>query len=407
MVYFYLALSVMLVAIATKILIRQRLSGADIYLVLYMYFFSGPIIVRSLGYEPYSGIRFEHVELAIYVFYISILAFILGLALPMNVRRPMEFYPSIGARKVFLVMLPILSAVMSIVGMIYALKVGSLNSGLDKVQKLAAVGIVHYVIVTLIPCITIAYMALTHRKNRSPVVFYVSLLLYAMYSISMGERDFILLLIPIYFWAIRRVYAGIMYPAVFSLALAFVFVMMSSVRAGIFSQGLLSSFLNQGSNLMIITNVIHYLQDGGGHIFGGSYLSALISAVSAGVINLWEPRSVWFSEYFSSGLSAYGFSLEAEAYLNFGMIGVFGVFFLLARYYCYIESLAKSGSHLGLLMYYHFLFFVIYAIRGEFLVVVKSLVYCLFFFVLVSILSSNGLIRVFSARASRDGVTHE
>lgn len=407
MIYFYAALSILLVAIAIKIIIKQRLLGADIYLVLYMYFFSGPIIVRSLGYDPYSGIRFEHVDVAIYIFLISIFAFILGLSLPMNVRRPIEFYPSLGASKIFLVILPILSIIMSALGIVYALRVGALNSDLDKVQKLAVVGIVHYVIVTLIPCVTIAYMALTHKKNRSPTIFYVSLMLYMVYSISMDERDFILLLIPIYFWIVRRVYAGIMYPAIFSLCLAFAFVIMSSARSGIFSQGLLSSFLNQGSNLMIITNVIHYFQDGGEYMLGGSYLSALISAVSAGAINLWEPRSVWFSEYFSSGLGAYGFSIEAEAYLNFGVVGVFGVFFLLARYYCYIEALAKSGSHLGLLMYYHFLFFVMYAIRGEFLVIIKSLVYCLFFFVFVSIISSNGLVKIFSIRANRGKISHE
>ncbi|QXY91343.1 O-antigen polysaccharide polymerase Wzy [Pseudomonas sp. MTM4] len=389
---------VFVILLAGRFSWRKKLSGIDIYLLLYIYFFAGPFAAQLLGYHVYIGIRFDYLHKALLVLSVAVFAMMLGSWLPTRSERVPDFYSAAGGKKNIFLVLPVFGIVLVVFALVWLYYIGIVQSGMNKTEKILAVGIYHYAVATLVPAALIAYMALTVEVRRNYLVFTICLVLYCFYSLLMGERDFLLLALPIYFWLIRDVFTGLRYPLILFVCFVFLFVLMSGGRSDVFNQGFVSSLLNQGSNLMVMTNVLQYFEEGGELIWGGSYVSAILNLLTAGFVKITESRSVWFSNYVSNGAGAYGFSLEAEAYLNFGIMGVLVVFLLYGYYYAWIEHFAVRRSHLGYLLYYHFLFFGIYAIRGESLVVLKSLAYCLFFYIFASVISSGGRVRLTSRK---------
>lgn len=398
MKFFSVFLVAFIMCLTARFAWRRKISGIDIYLLLYLYFFAGPFVASLLGYEIYVGIEFEFLGEALLVLSVAVFAMMLGSWLPARSERVPDFYSASGGGGNIFLLLPIFGLLLVVLALFWLYFLGIIQSGMNKTEKILAVGIYHYAVVTLVPAALIAYMALTVEVRRNYLIFMICIFLYCLYSLLMGERDFLLLALPIYFWLIRDAFTGLRYPLALVFVFVFVFVSMSGGRSDIFNQGFVSSLLNQGSNLMVMTNVLQYIEEGGEFIWGGSYISAFVNLITAGFVNITEPRSVWFSNYYSNGTSAYGFSLEAEAYLNFGIAGVLVMFFFYGYYYAWVEYFAIKRSHLGYLLYYHFLFFGIYAIRGESLVVLKSLAYCLFFFVFASIISSGGRLRFLSRK---------
>ncbi|PNG15460.1 O-antigen polysaccharide polymerase Wzy [Stutzerimonas stutzeri] len=398
MSFFCFLLVAFIASLTTRLAWRKKISGIDIYLLLYLYFFAGPFAARLFGYEIYVGIQSDFLSEALLVLSVAVFAMMLGSWLPVRSERVLDVFSASGGEKNIFLLLPIFGLLLVVLALFWLYFLGIMQSGMNKTEKISAVGIYHYAVVTLVPAALIAYMALTIEVRRNYLIFIICVFFYCLYSLFMGERDFLLLALPIYFWLIRDAFTGLRYPLALFVFFVFVFVSMSGGRSDIFNQGFVSSLLNQGSNLMVMTNVLQYVEDGGEFILGASYISAVVNLITAGLVNVAESRSVWFSSYYSNGASAYGFSLEAEAYLNFGIAGVLVAFFLYGYYYAWIEYLAIRRSHLGCLLYYHFLFFGVYAIRGESLVVLKSLAYCLFFFVFASIISSGGRLRFLSRK---------
>ncbi|MFN3712853.1 MAG: hypothetical protein ACK4SX_04260 [Alcanivoracaceae bacterium] len=375
----------------------------EIYILLYAYFFFGPALASLLGYEVYSGIDLRYLQPAISVFLISILALLIGLLVPGLKFKSRDFalmmQPGRNAKE--FVYIPAMLICLGII--LYSYYVGALFSYENKVVKISRVGIYHYAAITLVPCVLICYMALFDSQRGRHWGFSLCIMMYCFYSFMMSERDFLLFFLPVYFWCINRTRSGYIYPAIMSVILTAVFVVMSLSKSDVMSQGAIGSFLNQGSNLMVITVLLAYLDGVGEPIYGLSYLSATINAVTFGFVRLWSPCSVWLSNYFSGGAGAYGFSLEAEAFFNFGFVGVFVFFFILARYYRCVERLADSGARFGMLLYYHFLFFFMYSIRGEFLIILKSLMYCLILYFIVLAILGRAQIAVSPINGGRRG----
>ncbi|MBS4149329.1 O-antigen polysaccharide polymerase Wzy [Stutzerimonas balearica] len=309
---------------------RRKISAIDIYLVLYIYFFAGPFFASLLGYDIYAGIQLDYLDEALLILSVAVFAMMLGSWLPMKFDRFPDLFSAAGGKKNIFVILPIFALLLVFLALSGLYRNGIIQSGMNKTEKILAAGIYHYAVITLVPAALIAYMALTVEVRRNYLVFMFCVFFYCLYSLLMGERDFLLLALPIYFWLIRDVFTSLRYPLLIFFASIFLFVSMSGGRSDIFNQGFASSLLNQGSNLMVMTNILQYVDRGGDLIWGGSYISTLVNLITAGFVNMLEPRSVWFSNYYSSGAGAYGFSLEAEAFLNFGITGVVIIFFAMA-----------------------------------------------------------------------------
>ena len=187
----------------------------------------------------------------------------------------------------------------------------------------------------------------------------------------------------------------------FAMLIGVVFVAMSAGRTSVFDTSSFALFLNQGSNLMVTSNVIGWLEYGTQLEYGGTYFSSLINMLTLGAIKLTLPLSIWFSRKYFYGFSndesysfsndgAYGFSVEGEVILNFGVIGVPFVFALFSIYLTStFKGYLKHRAFSSLLTYFN-LFYFTYAIRGESLIIFKSFIYCFIIFIALLLVSQRG-----------------
>ena len=352
---------------------RRRVVGIfEIYLILYTFFYCGPYLANKLRIPIFRGIDPRYIDTSMTIFLASLITLIIGASMPLGIVAKFDIRPSQRSKKIskLIFLYPASIVLISIISLSFLR--GVAFSGLDKVSIITIMGWTHYPVLTLIPCILLVHMVNSSENRRHEITFWISVALFTFYATITNERDFILLAIPIYFWAKGTTSIKVRDAALISIPTLIAFSMLSVGRSSTFDGGIIASTLNQGSNLMVMTQTVSFLENGGDHIMGISYLSAVINAFSLGQYRIWGPGSVWLSNYYSNGAAAYGFSIEAEAYLNFGIIGVVAVFFAISRYYLALEHLVKSGSKFGMLLMLHFSFFVMYGIRGEFLTILKS-----------------------------------
>jgi len=364
-----------------------KISPLVIYSFCYFYFCFGPYIAFMLDIPIYSGIKTDELLQSSLVFFLAIFALSVT---PSNflstIKTPYEILiksPKLIQQSTFLLMaVPVL-----IVFAFAFMRIGF--SPLDKVQRIQAVGILHYVILTLWPLFLFCYLTVSPLKimeNKTKTRFVVVVLFYFSYCFYMGERDFALIAVPLYFWFYKGKTLAIWKLFLFVLIGGAVFTLMSGGRSSEFDASGLGSFLNQGSNLMVTSNIIAWLEHGIDKWWGMSYISSFFNMLSLGAIKLTQPLAIWFSQNYSSAANdgAYGFSLEGEVLLNFGFAGVPIVFAMIAVCISAAFKGYEQDKPFGTLMTYFILFYFIYAIRGESLIIFKSFIYCcLIFFVLV------------------------
>lgn len=392
--FFYLAILFVIARISfDAIHYKGKVTPLGIYSFCYLYFCFGPYLAHVLGFSIYSGIQKEYLEQAALVF-----AFGLGALaiLPLNSLAKLELPYSLKVKEPILVKQICLLSLSLPVLALFALAFARIGfSGLDKVQRIQMLGLPHYILLTLWPLLLFALLTVTPRNTltaREGVLFTAIILLYFTYCFYMGERDFALLALPLFFWMYKeRRIAPLKLAA--GLILAVVgFTAMSLGRGDAFEGNGLSAFLNQGSNLMVTSNILSWLDSGQSYLFGQSYFSGIVNMMTLGAVKLTLPMSIWFSRNYSSAANdgAYGFSIEGEALINFGLAGVPFLFAFIGFFlaWCYRGYLANRP--LGVLLTYFNLFYFIYAIRGESLILFKALIYCLILFVGLLFISQRG-----------------
>ena len=370
-----------------------KFSPLAIYSFCYLYFCFGPYLPDMLGYTIYSGIKRDYMDEASIAFFLALVTLAL---FPSNAIgkldssfTPVIKYPVLVKQICLLLMsLPVM-AVFAFAFM----RIGF--APLDKVQRIQAVGIGHYVLLTLWPLLLFCFLTVAPRidmKGRVVWLFPLIVVFYFSYCFYMGERDFALISLPLFFWfykdhriALWKLIVGVTF-AVFG------FTMMSAGRGDSFEGDGLSSFLNQGSNLMVTSNVLSWLDQGQLVMWGESYFSGFVNMMTLGAIKLTTPLSIWFSREYSPAANdgAYGFSIEGEALINFGYAGVPFLFAFIAFFlsWCYRGYLLNRP--VGVLLTYFNLFYFIYAIRGESLILFKSFIYCLILFFGLLFISQRG-----------------
>jgi hypothetical protein len=268
-------------------------------------------------------------------------------------------------------------------------------SGLDKVQRIQSVGIGHYVILTLWPLFLFCYLTVMPKAFMTRKVFLKFsgvVLIYFSYCFYMGERDFALIIVPLYFWFYKDHSIALWKLLVGGSLGGLGFTMMSAGRSSEFDGGGLGSFLNQGSNLMVTSNIISWLEEGELVWWGESYFSGFVNMLTLGAIRMTTPLSIWFSRRYSSAVNdgAFGFSIEGEALLNFGFVGVPFLFAFIGVFLAWTYRGYLRDRPIGVLLTYFNLFYFIYAIRGESLILFKAFIYCLIIFFLLLFVSQRG-----------------
>ena len=370
-----------------------KISPLAIYLFCYFYFCFGPYIANMLELPIYSGIKKDYLYESSFAFFLAIATLSLfpsnwigkittGYALvikePILVRQIATFFMFFPVVALFLLAF---------------MRIGF--APLDKVQRIQSVGIGHYVILTLWPLFLFCYMVVMPKSIMTLKVFLkfsCIVFLYFTYCYYMGERDFALLIVPLYFWFYKDQSVALWKLILGGGLGGFGFTLMSAGRSSEFAGSGLGSFLNQGSNLMVTSNVISWLEQGQLVMWGQSYFSGFVNMLTLGAVKLTTALSIWFSRKYSPAANdgAYGFSIEGEALLNFGFIGIpflfaFIAFFLAWNYEGYLKN-----RPVGTLLTYFSLFYFVYAIRGESLILFKAFIYCVIIFFSLLFISQRG-----------------
>ncbi|MBL4909835.1 MAG: O-antigen polysaccharide polymerase Wzy [Alteromonadaceae bacterium] len=368
---------------------KGKISPLVIYTFCYFYFCFGPYIAFMLDIPIYSGIKTDELFQSSLVFFLAIFALSI---------TPSNFLSSMGSHYEVLIKSPKLiqqtTFLLMAIPVLFVFAFAFMRIGfspLDKVQRIQLVGILHYVVLTLWPLFLFCYLTVSpfsSMESKTKKQFSIAVLLYFSYCFYMGERDFALIAVPLYFW-FNKDRTVAMWKLVLLVLLGGIgFTLMSAGRSSEFDASGLGAFLNQGSNLMVTSNIISWLEHGLDKWWGMSYLSSFFNMITLGALKFTTPLAIWFSRNYSSAANdgAYGFSLEGEVLLNFGVIGVPIVFAIIA---ILISSAFKgylNNKPFGTLMTYFILFYFIYAIRGESLIIFKAFIYCcLIFFVLLYI----------------------
>nr|WP_136252302.1 hypothetical protein [Ningiella ruwaisensis] len=266
---------------------------------------------------------------------------------------------------------------------------------LNKVERIAVMGKFHYVLLTLWPVVLFCYMTVSPRSkmNLSEGILFSSVVtVYFAYCLYMEERDFALISLPLLFWYYKdrpvpvfRMFVGVPIAAI-------LFTALSAGRSSEMDGSGLASFLNQGSNLMVTSNILLWIEQEQNLMWGMSYFAGFVNMITLGAVKLVTPLSIWFSQKYSSAVNdgAFGFSIEGEALINFGLIGIPFLFSIIACFLAWTYKGFLKGTPVATLLTYYSLFYFIYAIRGESLILFKAFMYCMVIFILLVMISQRG-----------------
>ncbi|MFC3092600.1 hypothetical protein DRW07_00070 [Alteromonas sediminis] len=372
---------------------KGKISPLAIYSFCYLYFCFGPYLADVLGFGIYSGIQRDYMDEAAFVFFLAIATLAL---FPSNFVAKLDMPYRLVIKEPVLVK-QITRLLLTVpVALLFALALAKIGfAPLDKVQRIAAVGIFHYVILTLWPLCLFCYLTVApkHALSRGEAwSFAAIILLYFSYCFYMGERDFALIGVPLVFWFYKDKPLPLWKLSVGVVVAAVGFTLMSAGRSSEFDGGGLASFLNQGSNLMVTTNIILWLEQGQLVSWGASYFSSFINMLTLGAIKLTTPLSIWFSREYSPAANdgAFGFSIEGEALINFGIAGIPFLFAFIAFFLAWTYRGFLQNRPMGVLLTYYALFYFVYAIRGESLILFKAFIYSVIIFVGLLFISQRG-----------------
>jgi hypothetical protein len=392
--FFYLSALLLTIKLIWEVTrFEGKVSPLAIYLFCYFYFCFGPYIANMLDLPIYSGIKKNYLYESSFAFFLAIATLSLF---------PANWFGKITIRYALVIKEPILLRQVTMffmfVPVVLVLIVAFAKIGfspMDKVQRIQSMGVTHYIVLTLWPLFLFCYMTVMSKSNMPPKVFIRFtgvVLLYFTYCYYMGERDFALLIVPLYFWFYKEHSIALWKLLIGGTLGGLGFTMMSAGRSAEFEGGGLESFLNQGSNLMVTSNIIAWLDEGEVIQLGESYFSGFVNMLTLGAIKLTTPLSIWFSRRYSSAANdgAYGFSIEGEALLNFGFAGVPFLFAFIATFLAWTYKGYLQDRPVGVLLTYFNLFYFVYAIRGESLILFKAFIYCFIIFFLLLFISQRG-----------------
>ncbi|MGV3651636.1 MAG: O-antigen polysaccharide polymerase Wzy [Devosia sp.] len=136
---------------------------------------------------------------------------------------------------------------------------------------------------------------------------------------------------------------------------------------------------HQGSILFVGTYVLEHIGKSEAYLNGLSYVHAIVSTITLGAVSLSETLARWLVVSYAGPnfRGGYGFSLDAEAYMNFGILGVFMVGMALSVALSLGARAFGTGSVIADFVVVWSMLFVVYGLRNESFNLVRSIFYCL------------------------------
>lgn len=370
-----------------KLTMKRILQAPTIFLMAYIYFVQGPIFLYVITGHYYTGIKIEYLTEVIFVSCFAIAGF--------YVSRPVSFSKKfqiliVNDRSFLAILQTFIYLCLLIVFVNFIFK-----SGFDGVYKrdiLNRIGGIHYTISFFFPLLFTMRIALRNKFQRLDYIAWTS---YTIYCLLTYERNFILLFTTIlmtYYWNSEKKLNVTKILIILTLAFL-MFSLQAIVRAETTTgfNNILETALGQGSNIIIISNVVYWLDSNQvDFLYGSTYLDSILSLFQLNGLEKTGRLTHWFSLIYNPNyrLGGFGFSLDAEAYLNFGYTGVFIVFM-------FVGFLMKSiwrasitrGTYLSKFLSAYLFYVFIYGIRGDSNMLIKQICYGILCFFIIYLIS--------------------
>lgn len=377
----------LVVSAAIMVVMCRRSHGKSVlfYLASFFALFAfGPVINYALGQPIYSGTRTEAIGRASIGFTLALL----GLALADQLIRQRVDYPAVPLADPSRLyqLYPLVLGGLTVYGLLATARLIQVG-GANKLDRVAAAGQGHSIFLLAELCVVSTYF-LTRRSRLLRKLWAVNAVTYVTYCLATSERDFLFVLFSILLH--RQLVSRRRGPSKRVLLGGAGAVLLASIlfasRAGVTLS--VEGILNQGSLLFVDTFVMTLIPQATDFAFGQTYWDSLMSLPPAwlhdgGTI----PLSSWLVNIYAPGNpGGYGFSLSAEAYMNFGLLGIFVTFFLLGLLLRHMVN-RFAVTEWATFFSVYVTAVTMYAFRGDSSQFAKSVVYGSIFFVAIHLTS--------------------
>ena len=353
--------------------------------IFFLYFAFGPVVNFLVGNDVYFGTVTDRIPQASVGFCLAILA-MTAASFVFRQRRQFDLADLRLRERDYFVLPAALLCLIAYFVVFLATK-GPLVLGAPKDVKLLATNPALHYNVLLAELIVLASYFVIRHDTRTRRIYWANFGLYVVYCLLMSERDFMFVIASIFMHRIVIDRISLRPRHVLGAgALLYAATYMFQLRTGGGVQ--LASVLNQGSLLFVDTTVIDlapaYVPHFGGVTYWNAFLNLLPSRLAGTDLNL----TAWLVDMYAPGsTSTYGFSLTAEAYLNFGMLGIPAVFFVLSGVQRVLLNRIDRHPFFTFMSVFYTAMWM-YALRNDAFTLVKASAYAAVFFLLVHAVSS-------------------
>lgn len=374
-------------AVAVPIVLLLRSGRRDIlpYLAAYfVYFGLGPVANYALGNGIYAGVVQSKIGQATGGMLLALIG-VLAVGLLVPVRRTAMDRSRLDnpARRYHFP--PFLFLGLASYSLVIILIHGPAAFAGDKLDRIAQAGPWHYkyLLLQILAC-ALYFTAMSTRFGQ--VTYWLNFACYLGYCLVTDERDFIFvvfsLLLHTQLFRRRSMSLRLGLAGAASIIGATSLAILRSPGDG----GGVSRMLDEGSTIFPDTFVMMAVPQFTPFAYGETYLRSLISLVPG-----FPTYSLadWLVQVYNPGSdSGYGFSLTAEAYMNFGLVGIPVLFMALTVLQRFLVNRVDHGHFYA---YASILFTMtwMYNFRGESMATLKTLLYGAILFGVVRLLSTS------------------
>lgn len=366
-----------------------------IFPIAYVYFTMGPVITHVTGGVIYAGIVVNQIDAAMYVFIFALIGMGIS-AIPLLDFQPPRWDINVPGRvkKRALLYITYIATFVNLVSLFFIVTNLSVVLGGVKGSLLRAVpryAFWHFNYLMFWSFCVALFLTLDTWKTSKLLIF--NFFFYCVYCLLLDERDFVLIFFAILAYRTRLKKMSLFSASALSAGISVVFVLLVWTRNNEVDVNFVDLYLKQGNNLNIITNILSWSETWLEPKYGWTYIQSLLNLAPSFIFRSGKPLSDWFkNEFAPDSNSGYGFSLEGEAYMNFGYVGVLLFFFLFGKVLIYFYNSKQKGSFFGCYMYYYSLLFAIYTLRGDSLMLFKGFAYATGFYYFIMFLANHGRI---------------
>lgn len=349
-----------------------------------------------MGVPIYFGTVVEYIPHACQIFLVATLSMgLVSIFYPMNrpFPRPQTLHRPINFISLWI---PIgFSIVYSVCATIYLFLVSD-GSKVSKINALIPQLHYNYLILQIF---LIAFAFLLPRGSALSRAWKINFATYLAYCLMVGERDFIFPIIAliVHNLAFKKITKkeSLLYVMGFLGFMALSTIMFFIRDSNQSSSGAIEGLLNQGSILFINTQVIKMIEESYQFFGGYTYLNSLLNLLPSWIYKTDFNTLAWFKQnYAAASDSGYGFALDAEGWMNFGLIGVSLTYIVMGI----SQRIAFNNFFAGPFFHYFSVFytgFVMYSLRNDSLALLKGNLYAIIFYFIIHT-TSKALDKIFA-----------